>query len=187
MAGCYRRFCKRTPEDGTLFLSGDGVSPIPVCKRHARSVRLAADLVGGEPVYDFTEWLRLAGSFGGPIRLFRKPRPRLLQPGEQVKASGTGFLLPLLSTMSIVNGTAIATSNSRILVVNHGRIVFEVPWRDIDGYSIGPGTVIAGGNARKYLQLTVSADKSSYMLWVEQQNEDEWLRELHTNKVPRHQ
>lgn len=94
-----------------------------VCERHARAARAAVDLVGGEPVYHFTQWLRLAGPFGGLLRPFTKHRPLLLHTGEQVRASGVGYLLPLLHTMPKEDGTVIATSNDRVLMVSYGQII----------------------------------------------------------------
>ena len=185
MSRCYRPRCGRKADHGILFLSSGGVDYLWICEKHARAARAATDLVGGEPVYPATQWLRLAGPFGGLTRLFTKHLPPLLQPGEQVRAAGRGYLLPLLDTMPKEDGTAIATSNDRVLMISYGQIIFEPRWSDVRSYTVGPGTLYAGDEPRSYLQMRTGPKNASYMLWVRPQNEDDWLRELHEHNVPR--
>jgi hypothetical protein len=143
----------------------------------------ATELVGGEPVYHFMQWLRLAGPFGAALRPFTNARPRLLHANEDVRLADSGYLLPVLDTMPMGFGTALTTSEDRILFESEGNIIFELQWADIRSYVIGPGAIFPEDEPRRFVQMRTGPKHFSYLLWVRPKNEEDWLTELVAHQV----
>lgn len=161
---------------GMDLVSGlDGVSSLALCEKHLAIARSAADLLGGEPVWDMSKWMDLTGRGARLRQVATRRRPPVFGKDEMPPlASGAGYVAPLLDGRFEGRVIVVATER-RIAGVVGGRIRIEWRWQSVRRWTTRE--VIFPANDCKpptAISIDFSPSGGSYTLLIKAQDMDLW-------------
>lgn len=158
-----------------VALGGDDVSSLPLCDKHLATARSAADLLGGEPVWEMSKWMDLTGRGARLRQAATRRRPRVFGKDEMPPlASGAGYVAPLLNGQFQGRVVVIATER-RIAGVVLGRIRIEWRWQSVQGWTIREVAFpLDDCKPSSAIDIDFSPSGGSYTLLIKAHDLDSW-------------